>query len=298
MEIINDLIYYFKVIFLFTFYFPFRLIYILFTINTDRFDEFMPPKKLKNQPESNDEKVGVIKRGKDCRKWIMKKNLNNTKKWVPYYIDKLKGSKYYTHDNEGRPFEYIVSRKNKQAEIYGIDEEYYDCINKKTVIDYKALYGEILLSFGFEKVFVGFKKDNGNSSIFYIGKNKNKFKYIYVGALVYYFWTDEEIIEYVSIIGNNDVPYPFAVSKNWYYLMIEGDKKDGLMSISNIGKIKEGKKSKNIMIKRDNYNKNFKKINPYDIYYEKTLFNNNNENNVKIVMDKFNVEVVVPRGLY
>ena len=46
--------------------------------------------------------------------------------------------------------------------------------------------------------------------------------YIFIGHKIFSFKTEYEIINYVSEVGNNDVPYPYAVDiKNNYYLMIE-----------------------------------------------------------------------------
>ena len=45
-------------------------------------------------------------------------------------------------------------------------------------------------------------------------------KYIYIGRTVMYtFRPSETITEYCSPIGNNDVPYPYAFSKNYCYIM-------------------------------------------------------------------------------
>lgn len=42
---------------------------------------------------------------------------------------------------------------------------------------------------------------------------------IYVGCEMYSFKTDDEIIDYVSPMGNNDVPYPVAYSDENVYFM-------------------------------------------------------------------------------
>lgn len=56
-----------------------------------------------------------------------------------------------------------------------------------------------------------------NSSVLEIGPNK----YVFIGDKLYEFDTPEPIIDYSSPIGNNDVPYPFALSENYIYLMVE-----------------------------------------------------------------------------
>lgn len=58
-------------------------------------------------------------------------------------------------------------------------------------------------------------KWDGNSILLRI----DKLKYVHIGVEVYEFDTSEEIIEYVSSVGNNCVPYPYAESMNWCYDM-------------------------------------------------------------------------------
>jgi hypothetical protein len=46
--------------------------------------------------------------------------------------------------------------------------------------------------------------------------------YVYIGARIYSFTADCEITRYVSEVGKNDVPYPYAVDKRGnFYLFIE-----------------------------------------------------------------------------
>lgn len=47
-------------------------------------------------------------------------------------------------------------------------------------------------------------------------------KYMYIGGQIYTFKTQEKIADYRSPMGNSDVPYPFAISKNYYYIMLDG----------------------------------------------------------------------------
>ena len=47
-------------------------------------------------------------------------------------------------------------------------------------------------------------------------------EYTYIGHRVYSFSTDSDIVEYISEVGNSDVPYPYAIdSDGKYYLMLE-----------------------------------------------------------------------------
>jgi len=50
----------------------------------------------------------------------------------------------------------------------------------------------------------------------------SKHTYIYIGGEIYKFITTNPITDYLSPVGNNDVPYPYAVdTNNNYYLMSE-----------------------------------------------------------------------------
>ena len=66
-------------------------------------------------------------------------------------------------------------------------------------------------------------KWKGNSILLRI-ENENKFKYVHIGTDIFEFLTDEKIIKYVSSVGNNCVPYPYAESENWCYCMLERNK--------------------------------------------------------------------------
>lgn len=47
-------------------------------------------------------------------------------------------------------------------------------------------------------------------------------QYIFVGPTIYSFKALDEIVEFVSLVGNNDVPYPYAVdAQKKYYLFVE-----------------------------------------------------------------------------
>lgn len=125
---------------------------------------------------------------------------------------------YYIHDNGGRPFKVIVDNNKKIATIF---------INT----DYKGIYDHFI-DLSFKKIFIGNspsiemtkfsagygKQFNGNSILLHINDNK----YMYIGDTIYKFKTKNKIVKYVSPVGNNDVPYPYAIDdKQNYYLMIE-----------------------------------------------------------------------------
>jgi len=145
---------------------------------------------------------------------------------------------YLIHDNGGRPFK--VTIKGKKAFISVIcdypgenNEVVYEPIVRRTLgpLEFSFIKEFIGLD-NYDKIRIGQKitgyrptlrsKTKGNSILFQVKSDKSNLKkYIYVGSEIYSFYTNELIDKYYSPIGNNDVPYPYAVSKNNVYLMAE-----------------------------------------------------------------------------
>lgn len=67
------------------------------------------------------------------------------------------------------------------------------------------------------------EKFDGNSVLLRVG-HVGEFRYVYVGTCMFEFVTDEPIINYVSSVGNNCVPYPYAQSQNYCYDMCDRTK--------------------------------------------------------------------------
>ncbi len=113
---------------------------------------------------------------------------------------------YFTHDNGSTPFKVNIS--DQTIGIYEYDEEFRS--------------ERLIKSTDFTEVFIGeddsltddFSK--GNSILVNVADNK----YIHIGCEVFEFVTEEPIRTYTSIIGNNDVPYPYATSDSKVYLML------------------------------------------------------------------------------
>ena len=141
------------------------------------------------------------------------KNSANIKYKQKSINDSINGI-YYTHDNGGKPYKIIVN-ENK-IEVY---DNYLD---KELITEY----------IDYEKIWIGESPKNkmtefsggyginflGNSFLIKIENNS----YIHIGCEIFSFYTEEEILEYISPVGNNDVPYPYAIDKkNNYYLMLE-----------------------------------------------------------------------------
>jgi hypothetical protein len=119
---------------------------------------------------------------------------------------------YFIHNNFDRPYKVVIG-VNKTVKIY--KKKSFDLYEDKEFKIYKPI-----------KIFIGKiknrnKKYDGNTILLQITKNS----YTYIGNKIYTFTTNSQIIEYESPIGNNDVPYPYAIDSNgFYYLMIENVK--------------------------------------------------------------------------
>ena len=151
-------------------------------------------------------KIGTKKKGNDNNTWIVVKTKNGIKRWKKLSnTPKIKGCKtYLIHDNGGRPFKVYVCKQF--VIIYAMtNNQYYDkCVK---------LYNKP------KKVFIGSDKGKfkGNSILIQI----NNYRYVYIGSNIYTFSTDDIITKYYSFVGNSDVPYPVAMSKDNAYFMLD-----------------------------------------------------------------------------
>lgn len=118
---------------------------------------------------------------------------------------------YYTHSNGSRPY---------KVEI----------INNSLVRVFKS--DNCILNVFPQQIFVG--KSDKNKMTEYSGAfgtdfdgntillKMNDTNYIYIGCNMFSFTSINPIISYHSPVGNNDVPYPYAIdSEKKYYLLIE-----------------------------------------------------------------------------
>ena len=117
------------------------------------------------------------------------------------------------HDNGGTPFVVTID----QSRVTVIKTDTNDkVLDMKRVI--RVFIGEspitdmTIFSGGHGPAF------RGNSILVQTGLHE----YTYIGTRIYTFQSRAEIIKYISEVGNNDVPYPYAVDINDnFYLMIE-----------------------------------------------------------------------------
>jgi hypothetical protein len=139
---------------------------------------------------------------------------------------------YDIHDNYSRPFKVTIIDNGTdytvdiQKEQHGTDQDGTPDYNVSNYVPIKSIDKVF-------KVFVGKSPkhswSDGNSILLFMGFNdehQNKYygfpKYIFIGQEIYSFHAHNIINEYYSPIGNNDVPYPYAIdADNKYYLMGE-----------------------------------------------------------------------------
>lgn len=128
----------------------------------------------------------------------------------------FKDNEYHIHDNGGRPFIVIIDGKDKNISIYlsvwkeNEDERYLEC--DKQLLTYTNIIG---YWFGYDTSMYQF---HSNSILIKVSKQE----YILIGAEIYVFYIpiDDEIIDFVSGVGNSDMPYPIAFGeKNVYFLL-------------------------------------------------------------------------------
>ena len=127
---------------------------------------------------------------------------------------------YYIHDNGGRPFKVVI--KNREVLVYKqlFDADInYDNKPLMRFIPTKIFIGKSPIN-RMTKFSLGYGDDfDGNSILLNLSDNK----YVYIGSDIRSFKTRNRIIKYVSPVGNNDVPYPYAIdSKGNIYLIVEG----------------------------------------------------------------------------
>ncbi len=154
---------------------------------------------------------------------------------------------YLTHCNGGRPYKVII-QNNSNVSVYksmDYDDENYNCLvlnvnPQKIFIGQSHFCNMTEFSGGYGDSF------NGNSILLQITETS----YTYIGEKIKLFHTKYPIVSYHSPVGNNDVPYPYAVDSEFnYYLIIE-----------------------DVVVKKtvtlDDY---LHDSNPYDYYYDASL---------------------------
>ena len=126
---------------------------------------------------------------------------------------------YFIHENGGRP--YKVNIQDLEIKVYKMDNNNYE------------LYPNLVFHKMCESIWVGKsplipmtefsgghgQEFDGNTILV---KPNDSDSYVFIGSLIQSFIPLYPIVNFVSPVGNNDVPYPFAIdSQGNHYLLIE-----------------------------------------------------------------------------
>lgn len=122
---------------------------------------------------------------------------------------------YLIHDNGGRPFKVVANKEGlfvykKQSDNDDDDESLYN-------VKILELHDFLGYWYGFDTSHYSL---HGNSILVKITNNE----YISIGWVIDKFTTDEEIIDYISPVGNSNVPYPVAYGAEYVYFMLDNKK--------------------------------------------------------------------------
>ena len=187
------------------------------------------------------EKLGKVRKGKDGNTWKIESTKSGVLRWVKLKQNKkILGKHYFIHENYSRPFVVFIN-KNK-VDVYKQSKENYD---EKPDVN---TYNKLVKSFNASKVFIGKspkiamtkfsggygKKYDGNTILLHLKQND----YVLISGigLQNFKLKNDKIVKFYSPLGNNDVPYPFALgNKNYYFFVYP----DGYLHKSLFPKIKK-----------------------------------------------------------
>jgi hypothetical protein len=189
---------------------------------------------------ANEMDIGDIRVGNDNNNWIIIEK-NKIKKW--YLLGKYK--KYNTINNGDLRYKVIISDLN--IYIFSGSPQY------STLIYNIKKYKKIYIGKNTQKYESYYKESFTGSSIIVETKQN---EYVFIGDKIFKFKTIESIEEFHSIMGNSSVVYPFALTKNYAYLMLGSVYVEG----------------------------NFSKESPYDVYYDFNKIDKPKYNKFKVII--------------
>lgn len=134
---------------------------------------------------------------------------------------------YKTQDNGGIGFLVFVKTDNTMVYVYGRDDVVFENYDVEPELD--TLFVKQVAVYNPVEIFIGKSllnrmtqfsgghgsKWDGNSILLRI----DGFHYVHIGIEIFEFFTTEPVTAYVSSVGNNCVPYPYAESLNYCYCM-------------------------------------------------------------------------------
>jgi len=136
---------------------------------------------------------------------------------------------FFIHDNGNRPFKVVINKVEKSLDIYCRDEEKFnEYYNNQVEYDqkvYTTKYSTYFIGKSPKNPMTEFsgahgKQFDGNTILVRLSRSNTNKSYLYIGKEIFTFRTAHDIENYVSPVGNNDVPYPYAVDTcgNYYLL--------------------------------------------------------------------------------
>jgi hypothetical protein len=119
----------------------------------------------------------------------------------------------------------MVAKESKSTVgIYKKCKEYYQLPDDErySLEETPDLYTDLVKKYeNVKKLFAGRDysglNKHGNTVLLELPNNR----YVFIGEGIYEFTAPEKITKYYSLFGNNESPYPVALSKNYAYFMID-----------------------------------------------------------------------------
>ena len=232
---------------------------ILDVMSSNNFPLYVDKSDYKYSPKTNNEMITVVTNelssemrsswAVDCSDTYYSINMVHLNKsidtfiYMPGYINLLTGMRvinglrlYLTHDNGARSF--LVIHKNKNVTIlkepdwnnskfvhdnddnsYNHDNDDDNDFSNNKLRNYTV---KIMKYKNVKRVLPGEdvnKEYFGNSVLLDLGDNR----YVFIGSNIYEFNTpaNEYINKFYSLVGNNDVAYPVALSQTYAYFMLD-----------------------------------------------------------------------------
>jgi hypothetical protein len=135
---------------------------------------------------------------------------------------------YITDDNGAKPFKVIITDKSviilKSTVLYESDKNLQEKMwNKEISFD---PWTSCMTINKYKKIFIGkhSKKYGNPAEDAHIGNSilveLKPLTYLFIGHDIEQITTKEPIIKYISTMGRNLVPYPFALTENYTYLIL------------------------------------------------------------------------------
>ena len=121
---------------------------------------------------------------------------------------------YFIHDNGDRPFKVLIN--DNIVKVYDNTSHILTFFPNKIFIGESKLNPKTKFSGGHGDEFLG------NSILLEIDADEDGYEYEFIGQSIFSFHTIGKIVTYESPVGNNDVPYPYAIDEfGNVFLLIE-----------------------------------------------------------------------------